>query len=93
MSGYFVVYIIGVRDYLVLPIQWYHDINFERIVNYLLVTSHRYRCFYSTEPRAWIDDKPNGEYEADFNAPLQDVFGFPEACHIGILVKFYGMLM
>lgn len=90
MSGYFVVYITGPRDYLVLPIKWISDLNFERIVNYLMITSHKYRCFYSFEQQAWNDGKPNGEYEPDFHAPIQNVYG-NRACYIGILVKYFGM--
>lgn len=79
------------RDYLVVPIQWINDLKFERIVNNILNSSLKYRCFYSNRPEAQIGNIPNGEYAADFNAPLQEKYDdLAEACYISMLVTFYG---
>jgi hypothetical protein len=89
MSGFFVIYLVGVRDYKIFPMQWIYDLKFERIVNYTINSGHKYRCFYSNQPQALVNGEPSNEYAADFNLPLQNQFGLGEACYFGLLLKFF----
>lgn len=90
---YFVVYSVKDEEYFIIPKNWIQDLKFERIVNYLLNSSLKYRCYCGSNPAAFVDavihaklfkNFPNGEFIPNFSITDENEF------FVASLVKYFG---
>lgn len=79
---FFVVFSHEEKKYYIVPKNWIQDLRFECIVNYLLNTSFKYRCYCANEPNAFIDGAAIVDFIPDFS--MADGF------YLASLVKYFG---
>lgn len=63
---YYVVYLIDVKDFVVIPVEWLrdNDIYFERLVNYSLNSAQTHLCYWSSNADAiTMDGQPNSKFQ------------------------------
>lgn len=72
---YFVVYIIKLKRYVVVPSTWIFgfDEQLEKFVNYSLNRSQNFLCYYTTNEDAFIDGCPNAHFEPNFNVMVDNI--------------------
>lgn len=89
---YFVVFLKALKKNVVLPTSWIENItnHFEKFLNYSLNSSQTFRCFHTTDEDAFIESRPNEEYQVDFSLELieQENGENYKGCFLGQIKKF-----
>lgn len=86
---YFVVFLLGPKENVVVPDIWIQGCGqqWEKFINRGLNQTQKYRIFYSEDPLAMDDGRPNNEYAPNFALDADD---FPsKGCYTGKIIKFF----
>lgn len=89
---YFVVYLHKLNKHFVIPAKWIKGIEkqLEKFINVSLNKSQIFLCFHTTNAAAFIDGRPDAEFEPDFSTIVNEVNadGSYEGCFYGNLKRF-----
>lgn len=87
---YYVVYLIDIDQFLVIPVTWMRDneIYFERFVNYSLNNSQTHLCYWTSHVDAIRDGQPNKEFPPNLNAEIRNTFPCTERWYRCRIVKY-----
>lgn len=89
---YFVVYLHKLNKHFVIPATWIKDIDeqLEKFINASLNKSQIFLCFYTTNAAAFIDGRPDAEFEPDFSTMVNALNddGSYDGCFYGNLKLF-----
>lgn len=92
---YFVVYLFELKNHVVLPATWIRGIGkqIEKFVNLSLNKSQPFLCYYTTNPAAFADGRPDQCYVPDFSKMVDKVNpdGSFDGCFIGKLKQYKSM--
>lgn len=83
-----VVYLIGAREFTVVPSIWVKDLTKAKLMNYGANTNQDFRVFWAAN-----NGKPNFDAEINFNTPIATTLrSTGEACYPGRIKKCFGKL-
>lgn len=91
ITMYFVAYFIKPKIHVIIPMKWVKDIgaHWEKFVNNSLNRSQTFLAFYSENPLAMIEGRPNVDYIPDFD--IETNIQFPaDGCYLAKLLCFKG---
>lgn len=85
---YFIAYVIGAREHMIIPIQWVNDhkIVLEKSIKYAINSNQTHLCYFSAQivENGRVNQKPN------FHLPIERAIPFDgECCFHVLLVSFF----
>lgn len=89
---YFVVYSFETKQYFVIPVNWVQDLRWTNHINLSLNRCQYYRCYWTLDPAAWINNVPRNDFRPNFAVPIRNEFPSQENCYICRLAHYNGKL-
>lgn len=93
---YFVVYIEKLKKDVILPHKWINGIRkqFEKFVNGTLKGPQLFLCYFTTNPDAFVDGRPDVNFVPNFDVMVENINqdGTFDGCFYGKIKKYRSKL-